>query len=97
MHILLVFNREPQTVGTKQYTNLDNKDFGNNTSTYVKFFNQNDMLEIMYFLSFVDCGRFDKKIVGDNGTYLDGTTGTCTSVQISDRFVLTAAHCMVKL
>ena len=60
-------------------------------------FKENDMLEVMYFLSFVGCGDFDKKNVGNHGTYLDGTTGTCTSVQISDRFVLTAAHCMEKL
>ena len=27
--MILVFNREPQRVGTKQYTDLDTEDFGN--------------------------------------------------------------------
>ena len=29
--MFLVFNKEPQRVGTKQYTDLDSKDFGNYT------------------------------------------------------------------
>ena len=52
---------------------------------------------LIFFSSilFSDCGEF-KKREGNHtdGTFLNSDGNRCTSVFISDRFVLTAGHCI---
>ena len=42
---------------------------------------------------FPDCGRLKKKKINVEGSFLNSAGSSCTSVFISDRFVLTAGHC----
>ena len=52
----------------------------------------------MHIHLFLDCGKSKSNFIyGDGKTYLDGPSGSCTSIRISDRFVLTAAHCIEAL
>ena len=52
----------------------------------------------MHIHLFLDCGKSKSNFIyGDGKTYLDETSGSCTSIRISDRFVLTAAHCIEAL
>ena len=56
------------------------------------------MFFIIYIHLFLECGKSKSNFIyGDGKTYLDASTGSCTSIRISDRFVLTAAHCIEAL
>ena len=51
---------------------------------------------VLCFHLFLECGKSKSYFINeeDSTSYLDGKTGYCTSIRISDRFILTAAHCM---
>ncbi len=61
------------------------------------------VLRITLFFSFLGCGEFKLKevldpeienMIAENQVKKDGCEGSCTNVVISDRFAITAAHCL---
>ena len=67
----------------------------------IDFFKTYDVIDICFLMHihlFLECGKSKSNFIyGDGKTYLDASTGSCTSIRISDRFVLTAAQCMEQL
>ena len=95
MQFISAINQEVQVVNGRQYT-----DFHSQTE-HCKFSDKlkNTIIRVVIFWLIIACGDFkkrknDSEISLDQDELNNQEEGLCTGVIISDRFALTAAHCL---
>ena len=65
---------------------------------YISFSNfRDEYFCVSAYILISDCGRFKIKINSTAAKPQVNKDGTCTLTFISDRFLITAAHCLTKL
>ena len=97
LNVLLAFSHENQVWNGKQFTDLNSKEDFSKHSFIINF---RFLLKITNNSSILVCGRYKKKYENEiepivqlpNSQRED--SGSCSMDRISDRYVLTAAHCL---